>query len=118
MTRKQSMCTDDALQEFIDSPDIPERDKPAMRAELAERLAPEAAAFGWLQNGVLHFSTLDDAADAVSRGDGSRQLVRIRGAVELLTITGEHTVEVDGRRNRERTIRPTGTYAQAGDLPA
>jgi hypothetical protein len=111
------MCTDDALQELIDSPSIPEHDKPAMRAELAERLAPEAEAFGWLQDGVLHWSTLDEAAEAVSRGDGGRQLVRIRGAVELLTITGERDVCVGDALVLERTVTPTGTYAQAGDLP-
>lgn len=118
MTRKQSMCTDDALQELIDSQNIPERDKPAMRAELAERLAPEAAAFGWLQDGVLRMSTLDEASDVVARSNGASQLVRIRGAVEFLTITAEHTVEVDGRPTIERTVEPTGTYAQEDDLSA
>ena len=118
MTRHQSMCTVDALQEFIDSPQIPEDRKPAMRAELAERLAPEVEVFGVLADGVLRWATLDSAAEVVARSDGSMQLVRVRGAVELLTITGESTIEVDGKQVRERTVATTNTYAQAGDLPA
>lgn len=97
--------SDEALRDFLASPLISDEQKVAIRTELAERTAPRATAYGDVQDGRITWDTLDNSADAVRRGDGDRQLVRLRGPVEVLDVTEA----IVGRR-RERTITPTGTF--------